>query len=243
MTDLPKLAFLVTTYIPPNGAVRLETMARTIRSWREHLKYEGKIHIHIADDGSDIVPGDPFWKDVVGDWASMSFSRQEHRGVGDSLNAGWAACHEITPITLYAVDDWSLIADLDITPWVRLLLENESVGCICLGASHPHLRGGVLTTFAQGWTISWERYAFYWGMRPALYHRRFLDAYGPLPEMMNACECERLYNRDICASQGPSVEHAILHPWQHLWSIEMGDMEPGQEVPADRLPGEIRTDG
>jgi len=243
MTDLPILAILVTTYIPPNGAVRLEAMERTIRSWREHLKYEGEMHIHIADDGSSIVPGKGFWDSLVGDWACMSFSRQEHRGVGASLNTGWAACHEITPITLYAVDDWALMADLDITGWVRLLLEDDSVGCIRLGTPHPHMRGGVLRTFAQGWTISWDRSAFYWGMRPALYHRRFVDTYGPVVERISALEAERLYNEHICASQGPSIELVILHPWQHLWSIEMADIEPGQEVPADRLPGEIRTSG
>ncbi len=245
MSDLPKLAIVVTTYIPPNGALRMEAIERTIRSWKEHLKYDGGIHIHIADDGSAVTLGEflDFWGRLLGDWCTMSYSRREHEGVGASLNRGFATCHEITPITLYAVDDWSLVADLDITPWAQLLLENEDVGCVRLGMSSPWLRGGVMRVFPQGWTIEWERYSYIWCMRPALYHRRFLDAYGPLPEGVNAFEVDRLYNGRIVNSQGPSIVLALLHPWQHLWSIELGDIEPGGDVPEERLQGVVRTVG
>ena len=240
------LVILVTTYIPPGGALRLEAVERTAGSWIEYLKYDGDIHVHIADDGSGPdLDVEGFWRSLVGDWATLSFSRQERQGVGASLNTGLRICHEIAPITLLTVDDWALIHPLDVTPWHQVLAKYPAVGCVMLGVSDPGMRGGQLLrwkldTLAAA-TVSWERYRCYWNMKPALYHKRFFDAYGPLPERASAVDVDKIYNKHVCSSKGPTVELALLHPWRHIWSIELGDIEPGQAIPEDRLRGKVHA--
>lgn len=245
MSDLPPLAILITTLAPAGGELRVQAAVRAVKSWQKHLKYAGKIHVHVADDGSSpsLRYGWDFWNELVGDGMTFSYSRQEAKGVGASLNAGLAVCHEKTPITLYAVDDWELTHDFDATPWAELLMENEDVGCIRLGIPNPFLRQGTIRLFNQGWTVDFERYGYYWAMRPAIYHRRFFDSYGVLPEMVNPYEVDRIYNEHICRNSGPDVLLALFCPFQHIWSIELGDIEPGGDVPKERLQGVLHTDG
>ncbi|KKL60762.1 hypothetical protein LCGC14_2202080 [marine sediment metagenome] len=241
---MKKLAILVTTYAPAHGDLRIRAAKRSLESWKEHLKFSGALHVHVADDGSypELDYGETFWRELIGDWATVSFSRQERIGLGASLNAGLAACKEITPFMLYAMDDWSLVAALDIDPWVQILEDNADVGCIRMGQPSGAVKGGRGRRFGLHVTVSFERYAFYWSLVPALYHQRFFDSYGPLPHGSPAL-MEKEYNANICRREGPAVLVAMLMPWQHLWSIKTGDVEPGQDVPRERTNGVLSTKG
>lgn len=229
MATLPDIAIVITTYIPPGGEHRIRTAIEpTIESWKRCLKYDGNFYVHVADDGSEVsIPFDAaYWNSLIGTWAAVGYSRGERLGVGASLNRAHRDCWRRTPITLYAVDDWSLVANLDLTPWATALLANEDVGCVRLGASMPALRGGTMKQVRGGWGIEFERYAYYWSQRPALYHRRFFNAYGELPEHVDALTVDRQYNARICRGQGPSVILGILCPWQHIASVELGMTVP-----------------
>ncbi|GAG53218.1 unnamed protein product, partial [marine sediment metagenome] len=81
------ISILVTTYIPPGGEKRIATVEACLRSWRKHLMFSGDVHVHIADDGS-AFDLEARWQSAVGDWGTFSYTRQERRGLGASLNTG-----------------------------------------------------------------------------------------------------------------------------------------------------------
>lgn len=237
------LGVLVTTYAP--GQLRVDAAKRSIESWKEHLIVDSdrEILLHIADDGSapSLNYGEDWWRKQAQGWAHLTYSRQEQGGIGMSLNKGIAALD--TPIILYPMDDWSLLYPMQIEPWITLLVENDDTGCIRMGQPSGSVRGGRGKRFGLLVGVDFERYAFYWSLTPALYHRRFFDAYGAFKEEVSPAACEDDYNRRIISTPGPAVLVAMLNPWQHLWSIKTGDLKPNAKVDPARLRGTITTTG
>lgn len=226
------LTIVMTTYFPPgsDGLLRHEAVDEAVESWADNLSYDGRINLHVADDGSD-------GPDLYLDWlrlgareqvfGTVSRSQQHRHGVGASLNAGFRQAFETSPLVLYAVDDWKLTADLDLTPWANLLMEREDIGMVRLGLPHPWLTGNVEHD-AGRWWLNVDRHHFAFGHRPALYHRRMIGTYGWFKEGVNAYDCEIDYNDRFCAAKvPPGIALAFLHPWEHVESIELAHVEPG----------------
>lgn len=229
MTDLPPLLMLATTYFPPDdrGGDRAVIAQRTINSWRERLRYDGPTHLHVADDGSlKILVRIALERGAqVPAFDTMTTSVQARHGVGASLNEGIEAQKRLGAVMLYAVDDWLLTTEFDVTPWVQLLLDDKSVGAVRLGPAHPGLTGTV-AAFPSGWGLRLNRHNFVASQRPTLFHQRFWDAYGRWPEDVNAYECERIFNERFCEGLGPDVVLALPHPWQHQDGPELADIDP-----------------
>ncbi len=228
------ISILATTYVPPGGRKRANAIEVSLRSWKEHIKTSSDIHIHIADDGSAIDRKN-FWGRLIEDWASFSYSRQEREGIGASLNRGITLCREKSPFILYPMDDWRLLNDLYLDPWVELLAQHQDVGCIRLAPSGS-AKGGKTERFGDRVVVSFERYANYWSMLPALYHERFFATYGAFDEGVSAVEAEAAYNRKVISTNGPTVITAFLSPWQHVYSIDVGDLVPAQPIKGSVLP-------
>lgn len=192
---------------------RKELAEETLLSWVQNLKYDGNLHLIVSDDGSTVGwEPEKIWKGPI------AYTRQERKGVGASLNQGFAAAFGVSPIVLYAVDDWLLEQPFDITPWVYLLQKREDVGIVRLGPPHPHLKGTImpLTELWQGWGLVLDRYGLTVGHRPELFHKRWIDYYGWHDEDVNAQECERLMSvRYADKPGGPDIVYALPHPWYH----------------------------
>lgn len=211
------ITLVMTTYI--QNEARWQRAFDAKCSWARNLKYEGQVNLHLADDGSKYTP---FWWDR----GLQTYSQQFHEGVGASLNKGLQQAFEVSDFFLYAVDDWVLTTELDLTPWAQLLEENPSIGMVRLGPPHPNLKGQV-EMFKQGWGLRLERYGFAFGHRPALYHKRFIEAYGVFEEQCSALECERLYNEHFSVSAGPDILLALYVPYAHDDSLEsLSGVEP-----------------
>lgn len=205
----------------------MSSAREALSSWQQHLLYPaGDVFLHVADDGS--VPDGyperfgPFHDSRFGE---PSFSRQERHGVGASLNAGFAEAFKRSPFALYFVDDWALTGDLDLTAWVRILLEDESIGMVRLGPPHPDLTGRVKHT-PIGWYLRLDRHHYAFAHRPALYHERFLTAYGAFEEDVNAYDCERIYAERFCKTAGPDIVYALPYPWSHVGTVELAGVQP-----------------
>ncbi len=214
---------LITTYFPAgeDGIKRRAYFYQALNSWRNHLHYKGEINTCVSDDGSEtefkMGTGNPYWK-----------TEQKRHGVGASLNAGLKVCFEYSPIVLYAVDDWELTQDFGITPWVKLLLDNEDVGMVRLGPPHPYLTGKIecFTEDWQGWGLRLDKQGYAFAQRPFLLHKRFIDAYGPFPENCSAMDCEYLYNDRVCNNRGPDIVLALPHPWNHIYGVDLSNVRP-----------------
>ncbi len=217
--DYPPITAVVTTYITTQQ--RKEVVERTLMSWGKYLYYEGEINLILSDDGSS-QPFHPSWS------PDPIWTRQDRRGVGASLNAGFNLAFRTSPIVLYAVDDWSLTEPLDLTPWVRLLMERDDVGLVRLGPPHPNLTGKVemVTSLWQGWGLRLDKKGLVVAQRPALWHKRMIDAYGWFQEQVSALECERLYNEHFCQADGPDAVLVLPHPWLHIESESLSSLTP-----------------
>ncbi len=216
--SLPPLTIAMTTYFPPGeiGARRRAEAERTVETWDDYLHYDGPVYVHVGDDGSA-----PEYSGPLGlGWAEgVTVSRQERHGVGASLNAGCRQAFERDGLALYAVDDWTLTAALDLSLWAELI-EGADIGALRLGPPHPHLTGTVRHWDNGGqldhpgiWWLDLDRHHFAFGHRPALYHPRLFEAYGWFEEDVNAYDCERLYSLAFNEGAGPSVGLALGHPW------------------------------
>ncbi len=224
--------------------MRIEAVKQAVESWKEHLMVQGAIHVHVADDGSspDLDFEEPFWKRLLGDWASLSYSQQHRGGLGASLNTGLAACTKVSPFILYPMDDWALTYDLDLEPWIALLDQHQEIGCIRMGQPSGSVRGGRGRRFGRQLGVIFERYAFYWSLTPALYHERFFQAYGRFAESVSPAKTEIDYNAAVCdRPKGPDVLVAMFSPWQHLWSLKLGDLDPAQIVPPERFSATVNA--
>jgi hypothetical protein len=217
----PDVTIVMTTYFP--DVHRRSLAEETLRSWTENLRYNGDLHLHCADDGSNhIWHPELIWKGPI------TYSYQERRGVGASLNRGFAKAFETSPYVLYAVDDWWLAYPIDFTHWVMVLEEREDVGMVRLGPPHPNIRGHVeaFTDYWNSWGLRLDRYGFAFGHRPALYHRRMIETYGWFEEGVSALECERLYAENFSRTEGPDIVLSLSSPWYHTSTESLSAIEP-----------------
>lgn len=217
------------------GAKRVLAAQKTIESWDEHLQYDGEIHLHIGDDGSHPALAEElleFASLATDNFAGIHASRQERHGVGASLNAGqkYAFDEVVTPITLYAVDDWSLTAPLDLNPWVRVLREVTDVGAVRLGPPHPGIQGTVEHVGDNRWILDLAPCGGYVAsQRPTLWHSRFFDTIGHWKEDCSSLECEADMNDRWYAAKGnPRIALALPHPWDHIYTVDVSDVDPSQ---------------
>lgn len=222
MPDLPPITFVATTWLPEGdaGLTRMATEQKAIFSWQHYAHYAGLLRLHVADDGSI---GQQPWR---ASWA-VSYSRQHRRGVGASLNAAFRHTFEDDGLALYAVGDWALSNALDLTPWARLLIENESIGAVRLGPPHPDLTGRVMHLGDLGWALALDRHHYAFSFRPTLFHKRMYDWLGGFEEGVSSLECERLANERWCRDpSAPGIVLALPSPFTHLYSVELSAIQP-----------------
>lgn len=228
--EYPAVTIVVTTFFPlgEKGLARMDVARETIRSWWTHLRYDGDLRLHIADDGSPYPEFNAYryWYHNY-----PTYSKQERHGFGASLNTGLRRAFETSDIAACFIDDWALTQNFDITPWVKLLMERNDVGMVRLQIPHPGISGRVeaFTEDWQSWGLRLDRYAYAFGHRPALYHRRLIESYGWFKEDCSAIDCEKDYAERFCSSVGPDIVLSLQHPWQHLESVELAYLNPNEE--------------
>jgi len=234
--SLPDVTIAMTTWAPAgeDGYRRSMAVKVTLSSWLRNLHYEGRRRIHIADDGSTLMDYPQMLGHIVemrgiqtGEPWPLEFSRGERHGVGASLNRAFKAGFDRGDLVLYGVDDWMLPEAFDITPWAAFLEEREDVGMIRF-FPHPDLSGhiGMIPGDQVGHYLRLDRHHYAFGHRPALYHRRMIDAYGWFAEDTNAYDCERIYNERFASHGGPDIVLALPHYWRHIGGTEFAGIEP-----------------
>ncbi len=228
MPDL--VTIVMTTYFPPepDGNNRFGASLQALRSWQTNLlPLDAWLHLHIADDGSN---KDQYLESLKGEWYRNTFtpttSVQERHGVGASLNAGFKQAFQEGDFALYMVDDWQLKYQCDLEPWIQLMKEDPSIGMVRLGPPHPDLTG-VVTHDNDRWYIRLDRHNFAFGFRPALFHKRMFEQYGPFDEDVNSLEAERLYSERFNASgEAADIIYALPYPFDHIYGVELSALNP-----------------
>ena len=230
---LPPITIVTTTYFPTEGGqVRANMASFCIKSWMNYIHYQGALRLHIADDGSGehtVYPIDcPLaTRDInpLNVHIPVTTSRQERMGAGTAMNVGFQEAFTKSALAMYLQDDVLLKQTIDLTPLAELLLENEDVGMIRLGLPHLDLTGKI-AFYPSAVAFVPDRKGFVYSHRPALYHKRFFEAYGWFDDKHSAVESERKYNVRYCASEGPSIVMVFPNPWEHLFSMDLGELNP-----------------
>lgn len=238
MSDLPPLTVMMTLFIPPTegGFSRLKGAKQTLLSWGRHLKYPGQLRVHIANDSTDLsdveVEGGP---DALAGFSAfpVTVSHTRGSGLGGGFNEGVRQSMRHGPLMLYADDSYSLVEDIDLAPWARLLMEQEGVGAVSLMPPRPGMEGGTCVYYygirTEGVAaIVFPKSGYNWNGRPLLYHQRWFEAYDLTPEHCSGYEWENSYSEHYNATAGPALVFAVIDPWQHVWSgARLGDKPPG----------------
>lgn len=234
---LPPITVIMTMFIPPIGGPyggwsRLQMAKQTIMSWGRHMKYTGDLQLLVANDSvaiddeiaNQMAENFTPWPVVVGHTHGM--------GLGGGLNHGLKRALEISPLVIYADDSYSLIEDIDLTPWASVLMRHEDIGAVSLMPPRPEQRGGRVAYFHNIRTegvagVTFERQGYTWNGRPLMYHKRFFDTYGYTPEGCTGYEWEEQYAKTFVDTPGPDILFGFIDPWQHVWSVLLGNAPAG----------------
>lgn len=234
MTQAPPVTFVATLYVPATegGFSRFNGAKQTIISWARHVKYAGQLRVHIANDSVEV--NDDHIESIKNHcpW-DITVGHTRGGGLGKAFNEGVKEAMKHSPLVVYADDSYSLISDLDLTPWVEVLLRHEDIGAVGLMSPYPDQGGGRVVEFGNIRTetvrgIIFDRRPYTWNGRPFLYHERFFDAYQLSPEGGSGYDWEADYMRTFIDTPGPEVVYPFLEPWQHVWSgVRLGDKPAG----------------
>lgn len=178
MSDLPDLAILLLTY------KRTREALFTIRSTIENLQYpREKIKWYIADDGSPTNHVSAIMQELVDRSQTVIGSHNQKfsdvpYAAGIGWNKGLGICYQATDYVLVLEDDWQMEAPLELTPYMKLLQDNQDVGLVSFR---------ILSTGADVRTVGndgliyleYRRTAQYaYSGNPHIRHARYTKYYG-----------------------------------------------------------------
>lgn len=211
MKELPSVAIVLLT------CHRLNYALRTVEAICKNLIYP-KVSWYIAVDADDqdhlnaiLELLSEYDADVFGYHAEDFIPGQSLPG--KSWNIAWEAAHDRSPICLWVENDWLLSEELDITPYVKLLMEVEKVGMIRLGHLAINLNCTSMGYDGIHYLQMWRNMPYPFSGNPALRHRRFADAYGPYNEKVNPGDTELDYDWRFRHTSGPEIWFPLPGAW------------------------------
>lgn len=203
--NLPQIAIVMVTY------KRTELAIKTVKSVCENLVYPKELRQwYVADDGSPWEHMQAIQNELVTHNELMYGYHNEKFGEGYNAGKGWnrglIKGYEVSPIILFLEDDWLLERPLDITPYVKLLVEREDIGLVRLG----HLAVGNDVSIVGYDGVHYLEYLrgkqYCYSGNPHLRHRRFNEAYGMFAEDRNPGNMELAVDAEFQAHpEGPKI--------------------------------------
>lgn len=208
---------------------RTEYALATIRWARTYLRYPD-LHWYIADDGSTQEHDDAVMQALEGEHIIGQHSIRQ--GYGASANQAWSRANEIGPLSFWLEDDWELREPLDLWPYAALLMEDDSVGMVRLGALNTEMKG---TSFGHRGAMYWrlERVPSHDGTpvfcgHPSLRHNRYQVSYGSYPEGLTPGDTELAYAYQYRVGNGSSIVWPAELPGRgvfgHIGTIKTEDL-------------------
>lgn len=220
------ITIVATTWLPPGQEInRWHAFLKSYVSWQENLKFDGKIHLHVSDDGTEPEKWKYLQDAVYWDRGNLTFSRQQRHGVGASLNTGLKQAFEASPVVLHAVDDWELLQPLDLNEWVKFIEDPQYRISLLRFFPHPDLTGEIKFVPPYGWAMKLDMHHFVFSFRPALWHKRMFDYIGYFNEDVSALSTEYTYNQKLTISR-ENVWMALPELWRHIGEESLADVVP-----------------
>lgn len=216
--DWPTVGVLIVTWNRPNE------IRRTIQGLQQHLKYEGKLQWHLADDNT----GGDYVKKLCRDFPACSFTHTitDRKGWGANVNAALKYLNKLSCIFL-CEDDYLALRDIDLTRGVALMTTQKRIGLVRYDGIAAHgLRGMELSLRMIKTPIKVpylqinkdSAHLNIYSNRPHLRHKRF-SKYGPHPVGLPLAKTEQTFARKVKTTIGPDVAilpDYLLAPFEHI---------------------------
>lgn len=177
--NYPPVAVLIPTFN------RASIVTRTVDLLLTNLQYSGDITIYVGCDGEDETPAALAW---IGD--AVKVLARPSGGIGRNLNRliklASADRHEL----FFSLDDdHHLVTPLCLDRHVKKLVTDTRAGWIHLlmeargDESFDHYKFTASLDPDHYWRVDWNSEEhFIMSFRPHLFHKRFIDVFGYLPE-------------------------------------------------------------
>jgi GT2 family glycosyltransferase len=186
--EWPTVAVLIPTFN------RGELLNQNLRYLGANLKYEGSVKILVGDDSNDdSLVFLPEQSTVESTFPIQYWRNTERLGLGGNLNKLIEMAGSETLLAIAMDDDHRLVKPLDITPFVKKLLEDPAAGWIRLMGTDSH----KLSANLEGafWRVSWWSSELYiTSFRAHIFKLQdWSSMYGPYPVTEKIGQCEEKF--------------------------------------------------
>lgn len=220
----PPICVLLTTYN------RTECALQTVRAIKQNLQWD-QLWWWVSDDGS--LPSHVnAVVNEIGPSYHVEVFNSERRGVGYGMNHSLRRIFDTTDLVLVMEDDWVLHAPLDLTPYVRTLMNHEEHGYIRFGYISPNILGYLISEEGKlFWRIEPNQETYRMVGHPSLRHKRFHHQYGWYDEGLAPGLTELSMGGKVNQKpNGPNllypVECGAFGFWGHIGSESLADISP-----------------
>jgi len=209
MDEYPNLSVILVTY------KRTDLAKRTIEGLSKYLAYpKDKIYFYVADDGSPEEHVHRLRDTILRYDFRLHGSHNEKFMPGTTFpGKGWnlalRTMASVSPFTLFMEDDWELRQPLAISPYLRLLNDNQGVGMIRLGGLAVGNDVKVVGYSGIHYLEYLRSSQYCYSGNPHIRHQRFTDTLGPFNENVNPGDLELDYDGKFRANRDAP---AILRP-------------------------------
>ncbi|KKK56164.1 hypothetical protein LCGC14_3067280 [marine sediment metagenome] len=199
-SDWPRMAVCLLTY------ERTEYAVRTVRSVCTNLKYPN-LAWYVADDGSKGEHVFAVHEELAKYGVKVFGSHSEKLGPGPSWNKAIEQSLEQCDLVLWLEDDWELGEELDVTRYVRLLLDVPEVGMVRLGYMAVGLDLHSVGHDGVHYLRVEKSQPYAYSGNPSIRHRRYFDAYDWYPKKAktNPGDCEIWHDAKFRKKDGPQI--------------------------------------
>jgi hypothetical protein len=182
----------------------------------QKLQYPGRIYIKVIEIAeNEFLAGIQELVDGLPNSETISVVGSPKISFAEAVNLGLLEYRKLgVEYTLLTSGDEVPAADINLQPMVRIMEDDWQTGCIRLGIPSPMVEGRF-SLVGGAWFVHLarerdNRLSFTHG--PALYHQRFWDAFGKLPDG-DKNSSELFFSRIISGISGPRTLYWIPDTW------------------------------
>lgn len=210
---------------------RPKEIRQTIQALKQHVKYEGDLRWHIADDASHSA----YIPNIKSDFPELDFTSTitQRKGWGANVNYALDAAKPHSDFIFLCEDDYVATRDIDLTRGVELLEHREKIGLVRYDGLSAH---SGLRLYLEELKIDQDRFDYFivekgsdhlnvYSHRPHLKHVRFHEAYGKYDESLSLGETESGFAHRVKDSNGPEIAilwNGIERAFDHIGKSRQG---------------------
>jgi len=225
MTDTPPVYIILTTY------KRTEVALKTIRGIKNNLQWSN-IGWIVTDDGSPPEHMEAIKKEIGGSY-TLHIYDSAGKGVGHGMNWAINKIKELgAKLFIMCEDDWELLQPLDFKPYVRLLMEHESISMIRMGYLSYGISGELFPAVGKLWFKLFNTgFTYTFSGHASLRHLRFHEQYGMykeglVPGLTELSMCGQVNAKpDGPVIVWPIDDFGASGPFVHIGSESLADEE------------------